>query len=60
MKKIIRIALIAVMLVGITFSISTFISVELQSIGKGLRGVWIAEGICGGIGDQCDIGTPSK
>lgn len=56
MKTIMKIAMIAIMLSGITFSISNFISVELQSQENGLNGVWIAPKVCGGDGNVCDMG----
>lgn len=57
MKKGIRILMIIIMLLGISFSISNFISVELKA--GTLKGAWIEEPDgsykCRGDGSECSI-----
>ncbi len=58
MKKYLKIIMVVIMLAGIYFSISNFLSVELKASG-GLRGSWEdwPEGsVCMGSGDECGIG----
>ena len=54
MKKSIKILAIAIMLLGIVFSVSNFLSVELRA---GLRGIWSGDfgSECERIGNECDI-----
>ena len=58
MKKAINIIMLLIMLLGIAFSISIFISAELKA-GSGMRGVWVDHGghvECADEGKECDIG----
>ncbi len=55
MKKYIKIVLILIMILGIAFSISNFLSVELTAGEK--TGTWVyRNGVreCMGIGSDCD------
>ena len=58
MKKALKIIMIAIMLLGIIFSISNFTSADLKALG-GLRGVEVErpDGTfkCMDDGDECDI-----
>ena len=54
-----KVVLIIIMLLGIGFSVSNFVSLELEAAPD--RGVWVDLGSgvkeCAGDGDECDILT---
>jgi ABC-type enterochelin transport system permease subunit len=55
MKKVIKITLVLIMVLGIAFSISNFISLELKAAEK--TGAWVYKnGVreCMGFGNECD------
>jgi hypothetical protein len=56
MKKTFRIIMVVIMLLGIVFSISNFICVELKAAVK--QGTWVDVGggnlECMGLGNECD------
>ena len=54
MRKVLKILFIVAMILGIVFSVSNFLSVELKS--TGLRGIWADDtGACERVGNECDI-----
>ena len=56
-KKILKIAMILIMLVGIAFSITNFLSVESKAEGS-TRGAWVYVNDtyrCMGDGNECEI-----
>ena len=56
LKKVIKMLLIVVMLLGIAFAFSNFMVKEIKA--DGLLGTWIySRGVwvCKGIGTECDI-----
>jgi hypothetical protein len=53
-KRVIRIAMIVIMILGILFSISNFITPS-KIKAFSIRGVWV-DGECMGDGNECDIG----
>jgi hypothetical protein len=57
MRKIIKIVMILMMLLGIAFSISNFISVELKAdVLRGIEWTWPDGSVdCVGFGIQCDL-----
>ncbi len=55
LKKVIKIMMVLIMIVGIAFSLSNFISIELKAAEK--TGTWVYKnGVkeCMGIGNECD------
>ena len=55
MKKVIKITLVLIMVLGIAFSLTNFISLDLKAGGK--TGTWVYKnGVreCMGIGNECD------
>lgn len=57
MKNTIKFILIAIMILGISFSISNFMSMELKA--GFADGVWVYSGgewVCRGSGNECDTG----
>jgi len=57
MKKCIRFIYILIMILGITFSIFNFISINVKGVigGGGAQGKWI-NGECQYVGTDCPIG----
>jgi hypothetical protein len=53
MKKALKIITLVIMLLGIAFSISNFVSLELRAK-EGIQGIWI-DGDCQYFGNQCNI-----
>jgi len=56
MKKVIKITLVLIMVLGIAFSLSNFISLELKSAGAKTSAWVYKNGVreCMGIGTDCD------
>ena len=56
MKKMAKVLMIILMVLGILFSISNFMSEDISaSRGTGEKGVWDDRGECMSFGDDCEI-----
>jgi hypothetical protein len=58
MKKILKIVLIVIMILGIAFSIFNFVSIKTEALNSSDRGAWVivnGNWECGGDGNECDI-----
>lgn len=54
MKKVLKIIMVVIMILGIAFSISNYISMELKAKGSSLQGIDY-DGECIDKGTECDL-----
>jgi hypothetical protein len=56
MKKALKILMVVIMILGIAFSVTNFISLQLKA--AGMKGIWVYDfgtKTCEGLGNECDI-----
>ena len=54
MKKVLKVIMVVIMLLGIAFAASNFISMELKAYGHSDQGI-DADGDCIDEGEECDL-----